>query len=106
MKNIKRPIASALLSASFAQCASADILPIGFGIGTLTEVKNIVYGVTVGVATVMIVLHAFKWITADDEEGRLTARNNIVYVLFAVFILVLAEVLVGMFYSAPTAGYT
>jgi formate-dependent nitrite reductase membrane component NrfD len=106
MKNTKRPVALALLSASFAQCASAAIIPINFQVNTLTDVKNIVYGISAGVGAVMIVLHVFKWLTADDEEGRLNARNNIAYVLFALLVLALAGVLVGMFYSAPTAGYT
>lgn len=103
MKNLKRLIALALISASFAQCASAvNIIPINFQAGSLWTVVSIVYGVSAAVAVVMLVLHTLKWMTADDEQGRMDAKTGIIYVVVALLILMLAGALVSMLYSAPT----
>jgi type IV secretory pathway VirB2 component (pilin) len=87
-----------------AYAAAQDIIPIGMKQSNIDTLKDIIFGVSVGVAVLMIVLNGLKWMTSDDEGDRAEAKTAMIYAGVALLILMLAGALVGLMFSAP-GGY-
>jgi|GEM_PF-3582002 len=89
----------------FIHYASADIIPIAIKEAKIEDITNIIYAISGGIATVMIILHGFKWMTSDNDQDRMMARTGIIHVLLALMIIMLAAALVNLLFKPPT-GYS
>jgi multisubunit Na+/H+ antiporter MnhB subunit len=102
MKRITKALASGLFFISSAVLAAAEtMIPIGTDQFHVDTVTAIITGIAVGLAAVMAVLNAFKWITSDDAQDRLEAKKALIIILVALLMLMLAGALVGLFFD-PT----
>lgn len=105
MKRITKALASVLFFISSAILAAAEtLIPIGTDQFHVDTVTAIIMGIAVGLAAVMAALNGFKWITSDDAQDRLEAKKALIIILVALLMLMLAGILVSVFYSIPT-GY-
>ena len=56
----------------------------------VNDVENIIYGITAGVAVLMLVLNGIKLIIAKDPEERANSKRTMLYVLHAILIITIA----------------
>jgi type IV secretory pathway VirB2 component (pilin) len=82
--------------------AGASIIPVGLREATINDIITLFYGITVSVAVVMIILHGFKWMTADNEEDRKEAKAGIIHVFLGLVFILIAAALVEMIYTRPS----
>ncbi|HEX55454.1 MAG TPA: hypothetical protein ENF49_04935 [Candidatus Altiarchaeales archaeon] len=71
---------------------------------SIWDFVNLIYGISTAFATLLLIFHGFKFITASTTEDKREARNGLIYTLLGLFIIALALALVNFLYSRP-AGY-
>ncbi|MEM4347060.1 MAG: pilin [Candidatus Altiarchaeota archaeon] len=56
----------------------------------VSDIENIVYGITAGIAILFLVVNAIRLITSYDPESRENSKKAIIYVIIAVIIIAIA----------------
>jgi hypothetical protein len=66
----------------------------------------ILQSIAVGLATLMLVVNGFKWMTADDAQGRIDARRGVYYVFIGLAVVIIAFALVNyLFVGEVTCSF-
>jgi len=62
------------------------------------EIILILQSVAVGIAVLMLTINGFKWMVADDAQGRVEARRGVYYVFIGLALVMIAFALVNYLY--------
>lgn len=71
---------------------------------TVSGINNLFYGVIGGVATLMLVIQAIKWKTAEGPQDRESAKKGMITVIVALVVVTLAATAVDVMYGKKTGG--
>ena len=90
-----------------AETNAQNIIPISISNDPIDSLTTIIYGISVGIAVLMLMLNGIKWMLADGDQDRFEARQAIIYIGVALALLMVAGLLVSLFFgaAAPT-GYS
>lgn len=65
-------------------------------VNIIWDINTILYGITAGIAILMIVLYGIKWKIADNPEAREEAKRGILNVILGLAIIIIAANLVAL----------
>ena len=71
---------------------------------TVSDINNLFYGVIGGVATLMLVIQAIKWKTAEGPQDRESAKKGMITVVIALVVVTVAGTAVDVMYGKKTNG--
>jgi len=65
------------------------------------DIKNIIYGISAGIAILMLVISGVKLLTSIDPLSRENAKRSIMYVIMALIVIIVATNFVDIIYKKP-----
>lgn len=66
--------------------------------GEFCGVILILQSIAAGLAVLMLAVNGFKWMTADDAQGRIDARRGVFYIFIGLALVIIAFALVNYLY--------
>ena len=65
-------------------------------IDVIGEINTVLYGITAGIAILMITVYGIKWKLAESPEAKEEAKRGILNVIFGLAIIIIAASLVAL----------
>ena len=77
---------------------SADLAYASFE-ESVGGVNNILYGISAGIAVLIITLHLVRWKTAENPTDREEAKKGIFNVILGIIVIIVAAIVVSLLFK-------